>query len=84
MAGRMVWPLQKWHKVEIGISRAAEGKAGKFFVGDMSDDHALQLASKVVSEGFVFGVSQSLCVQCYSAHIFLTAGPCLLKLKSHT
>lgn len=49
--------VQKWHKVEVGISRAAEGKVGKFFVGDMSDEHALQLASKVVSEGFVFGVS---------------------------
>ena len=54
--------LQKWHKVEVGISRAAEGKVGKFFVGDMSDERALQLASKVVSEGFVFGVSQPLCV----------------------
>ena len=53
--------MQKWHKVEVGISRAAEGKVGKFFVGDMSDEHALQLASKVVSEGFVFGVSQPLC-----------------------
>lgn len=53
--------MQKWHKIEVGISRAAEGKVGRFFVGDMSDEHALQLASKVVSEGFVFGVSQSLC-----------------------
>lgn len=47
---------QKMHKVEVGISRAAEGKVGKVFVGNMSDERALELASKVVSEGFVFGV----------------------------
>ncbi|DBA78252.1 hypothetical protein WJX79_003259 [Trebouxia sp. C0005] len=47
---------QKMHKIEVGISRAAEGKVGKFFVGNMSDERALELASKVVSEGFVFGV----------------------------
>ncbi|KAL3141945.1 hypothetical protein ABBQ32_004595 [Trebouxia sp. C0010 RCD-2024] len=51
---------QKWHKIEVGISRSAEGKIGKFFVGDMSDEHALQLASKVVSEGFVFGVGVTI------------------------
>lgn len=47
---------QKMHKIEVGISRAAEGKVGKFFVGNMSDERALELASKVASEGFVFGV----------------------------
>ncbi len=52
--------LQKMHKIEVGISRAAEGKVGKFFVGNMSDERALELASKVVSEGFVFGVSHVL------------------------
>lgn len=52
--------LQKMHKVEVGISRAAEGKVGKVFVGNMSDERALELASKVVSEGFVFGVSHVL------------------------
>ena len=58
MLSSCVWFLQKWHKIEVGISRSAEGKVGKFFVGDMSDERALQLASKVVSEGFVFGVSE--------------------------
>ena len=48
--------MQKMHKIEVGISRAAEGKVGKFFVGNMSDERALELASKVASEGFVFGV----------------------------
>lgn len=47
---------QQMHKIEVGISRAAEGKVGKFFVGNMSDERALELASKVASEGFVFGV----------------------------
>ena len=54
--------MQKMHKIEVGISRAAEGKVGKFFVGNMSDERALELASKVVSEGFVFGVSP--CFKC--------------------
>ena len=49
--------VQQMHKIEVGISRAAEGKVGKFFVGNMSDERALELASKVASEGFVFGVS---------------------------
>ena len=48
--------MQKMHKIEVGISRSAEGKVGKFFVGNMSDERALELASKVVSEGFVFSV----------------------------
>lgn len=48
------------HKIEVGISRSAEGKVGKFFVGNMSDERALELASKVVSEGFVFSVSVKL------------------------
>ena len=75
--------MQQWHKVEVGISRAAEGKVGKFFVGDMSDERALQLASKVVSEGFVFGVSQSVCSHGAAAHHFLMASPFLLMLQSN-
>lgn len=51
---------QKMHKIEVGISRSAEGKVGKFFVGNMSDERALELASKVVSEGFVFSVGVTI------------------------
>lgn len=45
------------HRAEIRISRGAEGKEGKAFVGSMTDEKALEMASKVVSEGFVFAVS---------------------------
>jgi hypothetical protein len=43
--------------MDVRVTRGAEGKGGRVFVGDMSEEKALQLASKVVSEGFVYGVS---------------------------
>lgn len=48
--------LQFLHRTEVRISRGAEGKEGKAFVGSMTDERALEMASKVVSEGFVFVV----------------------------
>ncbi|GAB4813002.1 hypothetical protein N2152v2_000048 [Parachlorella kessleri] len=47
---------QRMHKLEVSINRGAEGKAGRAFVGEMSDEKALQLASRIVSEGFVYAV----------------------------
>uniref|UniRef100_A0A7S0YP67 OPA3-like protein n=1 Tax=Polytomella parva TaxID=51329 RepID=A0A7S0YP67_9CHLO len=47
---------QLLHKAEIFITRGAEGKTGKAFVGNMSDEKSLELASKVASEGFVFSL----------------------------
>ncbi|KAK9823257.1 hypothetical protein WJX72_001401 [[Myrmecia] bisecta] len=44
------------HRMEVAINRGAEGKQGKAFVGDLTEDKALELASKVVSEGFIFAV----------------------------
>ena len=38
------------------ITRGAEGRTGRAFVGDMSEEKAVQLASKVASEGFVYSV----------------------------
>lgn len=70
--------MQKWHKIEVGISRSAEGKIGKFFVGDMSDEHALQLASKVVSEGFVFGVSGELLMHAAVLPVFSDSKSCTI------
>lgn len=53
---------QQWlHKLEVGINRGAEGKTGKAFVGSMSEEKAVELAGKVVSEGFLYGVS-GVCV----------------------
>jgi hypothetical protein len=48
------------HRFEIWISRAADGKTGKAFVGDMTEDKSIELASKLASEGFVFAVSGSV------------------------
>ena len=42
--------------MEVYINRGAAGKESKAFVGRMSDEKALDMAAKVVSEGFVFGV----------------------------
>lgn len=50
-------PSPQWlHRAEVGINRGAEGKTGRAFVGAMSEDKAVELASKVVSEGFLYGV----------------------------
>ncbi len=48
--------LQWLHRLEVGITRGAEGKTGRAFVGDMSEEKAMELASKVASEGFLYGV----------------------------
>lgn len=48
---------QVLHDVEISITRGAEGKTGRVFVGSMSEEKAVQLASKVASEGFLYSVS---------------------------
>lgn len=47
---------RRLHRAEVYITRGAEGKTGKAFVGDLTEDKALQLASKIASEGFVFTV----------------------------
>ncbi|CAD7699283.1 unnamed protein product [Ostreobium quekettii] len=47
---------QMIHRVEVRMSRGAEGKNGKAFIGDMTEEKAMELASRLVSEGFVFTV----------------------------
>ncbi|PNH05048.1 hypothetical protein TSOC_008726 [Tetrabaena socialis] len=42
------------HSWEVYISRGAEGKAGRAFVGSMTEEKSVELASKIASEGFVF------------------------------
>jgi hypothetical protein len=49
--------LQFIHRLDVRITRGAEGKTGRAFVGDMSEERAVQLASKVASEGFLYSVS---------------------------
>lgn len=52
-----MYDVQYLHRLDVSLTRTAEGKTGRIFVGDMSEENAVQLASKVVSEGFVYGVS---------------------------
>lgn len=49
--------IQVLHRMEVFITRGAEGKESRAFVGAISDEKAMDLAAKVVSEGFVFTVS---------------------------
>ena len=50
------------HGLEVSITRGAEGKTGKVFVGSMSEENAVQMASKVASESFVYGTALVLLV----------------------
>lgn len=58
----MINTAQWLHSLEVSITRGAEGKTGRVFVGDMSEERALQMASKVASEGFVYGTALILLV----------------------
>lgn len=51
--------LQMLHRLEVRVNRGAEGKSGKVFVGDLSEENALELAGKVISESFLWLVSPS-------------------------
>jgi hypothetical protein len=50
------------HGLEVSITRGAEGKTGKVFVGSMSEEKAVQMASKVASEFFIYGTALVLLV----------------------
>ena len=49
--------LQRIHRMEVTISRRAEGKEGRAFIGDMTEEKSVELASKIASESFIFAVS---------------------------
>ncbi|CAL8471913.1 g11455 [Coccomyxa elongata] len=48
---------QALHRLEVRVNRGAEGKSGKVFVGSLSEDKAMDLAGKFISEAFVWGVA---------------------------
>ncbi|KAK9866775.1 hypothetical protein WJX84_012368 [Apatococcus fuscideae] len=53
--------IAQWmHRTEVYITRGAEGRTGKYIVGNMSEDRALELSAKVVSEAFVFSVGAAV------------------------
>lgn len=47
---------QTLHRIEVAINRGAEGKTGRYFVPDISEERAVELASRFVSESFLFSV----------------------------
>jgi len=48
--------VQWMHRLEVAITRGAEGKRGKAFVGRLNEEKSLELASKIAGEGFIFMV----------------------------
>ena len=40
----------------MAINRGAEGKTGRYFVPNISEEKALELSSRFVSESFLFSV----------------------------
>jgi len=58
---KFICSAQRLHRIEIWISRSADGKTGKAFVGDLTEEKSIEMASKLASEGFVFGVSYPAC-----------------------
>jgi hypothetical protein len=49
--------LQRVHKFEVMVTRKAEGREGKAFIGNMTEEKSVELASKLASESFLFAVS---------------------------
>lgn len=55
----------------MAVDRGAEGKSGKVFVANISEEKAMELAGRVVSEGFVWtvrGLSRILSALCHVPH----------------
>eukprot|EP00878_Enallax_costatus_P005710 GHUV01005988.1.p1 GENE.GHUV01005988.1~~GHUV01005988.1.p1 ORF type:complete len:178 (+),score=37.66 GHUV01005988.1:261-794(+) len=47
---------QRVHGFEVAITRKAEGRTGKAFIGNMTEEKSVELASKIASESFLFVV----------------------------
>lgn len=47
---------QRIHGFEVMVTRKAEGKEGKAFIGSMTEEKSVELASKIASESFLFAV----------------------------
>ena len=50
--------MQTLHRFEVRVNRGAEGKSAKVFVGQLSEENALELAGKVISESFLWLVGR--------------------------
>lgn len=52
--------LQRIHGFEVQVTRKAEGKEGRAFIGAMTEEKSVELASKIASESFLFAVGARL------------------------
>ena len=52
---------QRIHRFEVMVTRKAEGKEGRAFIGAMTEDKSVELASKIASESFLFAVGARSC-----------------------
>lgn len=59
------------------ISRKAEGKEGRTFIGDLTEEKSVEMASKIASESFVFGVSCE-----HDTTVCMTANPIVQPSKA--
>jgi hypothetical protein len=62
LRSQVISAAQWLHGLEVSITRGAEGKTGKVFVGSMSEEKAVQMASKVASEVFIYSTAVVLLV----------------------
>ena len=53
---RCAVPMQALHRLEVIVTRGYEGKTTRAFVGQMTEDKALESAGKIASESLIFGV----------------------------
>lgn len=53
-------PPQRIHGFEVMVTRKAEGKEGRAFIGSMTEEKSVELASKIASESFLFAVGDRL------------------------
>lgn len=53
-------PQQRIHGFEVMVTRKAEGKEGRAFIGSMTEEKSVELASKIASESFLFAVSHGV------------------------
>lgn len=58
VASHLFAVIQRVHGFEVAITRKAEGKSGKAFIGNMTEEKSVELASKMASESFLFVVSR--------------------------
>jgi hypothetical protein len=58
------------HKFEVMVTRKAEGKTGQAFIGAMTEEKSVELASKLASESFLFVVGLARLLRCMDAAHF--------------